>query len=64
MTLTLMSDEVKDGVVCLDGSAAGLHMFFSTTLSAVTNTGAPGFYYSPATSSEYADKWQIYFEGG
>eukprot|EP00045_Choanoeca_perplexa_P001990 m.22552 g.22552 ORF g.22552 m.22552 type:complete len:416 (-) comp11266_c0_seq1:74-1321(-) len=45
MTLTLMSDEVKDGVMCLDGSPAG-------------------FYYSPATSSEYADKWQIYFQGG
>eukprot|EP00730_Choanoeca_flexa_P004570 TRINITY_DN11735_c1_g9_i1.p1 TRINITY_DN11735_c1_g9~~TRINITY_DN11735_c1_g9_i1.p1 ORF type:complete len:438 (+),score=79.87 TRINITY_DN11735_c1_g9_i1:69-1316(+) len=45
MTLSLLSDEVQDGVMCLDGSPAG-------------------FYYAPATSSDYADKWQIYFQGG
>jgi hypothetical protein len=59
-----MSDEVKDGVVCLDGSAAGSNMFINTIASDVTTAIAPGFYYSPATSSEYADKWQFFFQGG
>lgn len=45
MQLHMMNNEVRNGAVCLDGTAAG-------------------FYFSPATTKQNSNDWQIYFTGG
>lgn len=60
MNLHLMTNEVTNGVVCLDGTPAGtLFSFVNITRSKPHPSLRPGFYYSAATVPESKNKWQV-----